>query len=109
MSEKITKCPMCGKSHGIIPDILHDGVVYECNEERKYYIYNSLIHKADSVEKERWLNCIFNFVENNPFNHKNDTDYYWRFYYDETEKVQDDDSLINVYQLMKQYPYQVIV
>lgn len=107
MSDIIKKCPMCGKSHEIIPDIIHRGIVYKCNEGRNYYIYDSIAHKVDGVEKERWLNCIYNFVEGN-FNHKKDTDCYWRFYYDETEKVQEDDSLVNVYQLMKQYPYQVI-
>ena len=34
--------------------------------------------------------------------------YYWQFYYLETECVESDETMINVYQLMKHYPYQVI-
>lgn len=102
---EIRKCPLCGKRHEVGTAMY--GNIYKCGE-KKYYIYDSIIQKEDGVEKERWFNCIYNFVENNPFYGNSSVEGCLHFYYDETEEKNEKDYLINVYYLMKQYPYQVI-
>ena len=72
---------------------------------RNYNIQDNLLDNIDEITKERWLNAIYNYVERHPFYNQY---YYWKFYYDESKNVYDDDCLVNVYQLMKNYPYQVI-
>ena len=104
--EQITQCPICGKSHGI--QTTSWGTIYKCNKERCYHLNDDLLLGIDDLTKERRLNAIFNYIEKYPFKPKDGMKYYWKFYYDETEKVYEDEFLVNVYQLMKNYPIQVV-
>lgn len=101
------KCPICGKSHKIIQS---DGyyTIFCCSENRCYCLYDWLFDGIDDLTAERWKNAIYNYVERYPFNNKAGRNFYWKFFYEETDETPPDDCFVNLYHLMRQYPYQVI-
>lgn len=99
-------CPMCGKQHEVTYDE-NWGTTYFC-EGISFNLYDRLFYGVDNLTKERWLNAIYNYLERSPFKEKARVDYYWKFFYEETDKTPKDGCKVNIYHLMKQYPYQVI-
>ena len=99
------KCPICGEFHAVEKDSW--GTLYYCKRDKYYKLFDAMLTDIDSITKERWLNAIYNFVDQNPIDNMS-TIFCWKFFYAETDKATDDESLINVYHLMKQYPYQVL-
>ena len=97
---------MCGKKHNII----HNGVsvLLPCQKNRSYILFEDLFNKEEGAEKERWFNAIYIFIERTPFKKEHGTRLKWYFYYETTTNVPLGDLNINVFQLMKQYPYQVV-
>lgn len=105
MSEKKV-CPVCGMEHEITPTEWGD--LYRCTENRCYKIHQSVFYAAEPVELERRLNVIYNFVEEKPYDIKSGFLYYWEFFYEATNEISSNERRINVFHLMKNYPYQVI-
>lgn len=101
--DQVEKCPICGGVHKI--QSVTDGTIFWCQNDRRYYLCDGYCNGADNVEKERRLNIVYNYIEKYPFYNNND---YWKFYYDKSENNYGDDCFVNIYQLMKNYPYQVI-
>lgn len=104
--EQITNCPFCGKSHNI--QSTSWGTIYKCEKDKCYHLSEDFLFGIDDLTKERRLNAIYNYIDKYPFKPKDGMNYYWKFYYDESENVYDDEFLVNVYQLMKNYPVQVV-
>jgi nucleoside 2-deoxyribosyltransferase len=103
--DNLKTCPMCGQIHKVVDD--EWGTIYCCNE-KNFNLYERLFYKIDNVTKERWMNAIYNYLEKSPFKEKAGYNYYWKFFYEKTDKTPEDDCKVNLYHLMKQYPYQVI-
>ncbi len=101
--DQVEECPICGGVHKI--QSVTDGTIFWCQNDRRYYLCDGYCNGADDVEKERRLNIVYNYIEKYPFYNNN---YYWKFYYDKSENNYGDDCFVNIYQLMKNYPYQVI-
>ena len=105
--EIIDTCVMCEKEHKI--QNAGNYIIYHCND-KKYKIHESIINKKDTIVGQRWLNAIYDYIRKTPFINIQDSSMpcYWSFYYEETDKVYDDERLVNVYQLMKRYPSNVV-
>ena len=99
----IKACPMCGKKHKVIEST--NATVYVCNENRQYYLHDSIFCRNNPVETERRLNVIYNFIERKPY--ASIDKYYWKFFYDPTETQEEINEKVNVYRLMKGYPIEV--
>lgn len=99
-------CPMCGKQHKIIP--CENWETIYCCRSRNFNVPDRLFDIVDDLTKERWLNAIYNYIYLYPHKIKNGRNYYWKFFYEETDKSPEDDCKVNLFHLMKQYPYQVI-
>ena len=104
--ETISKCPFCGRSHDI--QNTSWGTIYKCEKERCYHLSDDLMLGIDDLTKERYLNAIYNYVEQYPYIQKDGMKCYWKFFYEETDASPVDDVGVNVYHLMKQYPYQLM-
>lgn len=102
--EKNLRCPFCGKGHEILD--VEFGRLYKCGEGKNYLLHNSVFSGINYTEKERRLNVIYNFIRKKPFADE-ESRRYWKFYYDSNVTNKDDDVLINVYFLMKEYPVDV--
>lgn len=101
--DKIKDCPICGRKHKVVED--SNATVYICDENRQYYLHDSIFFRSNPVETERRLNVIYNFIERKPY--ANAQKYYWKFFYDPTEKQKEINEQVNVYRLMKDYPVEV--
>ena len=102
--DQVAVCPLCGKEHKFGNH--QYGTTYYC-DKNNISIDDRILNERDNLLKERFLNCIYNYAENNLTERNGDGKVYWHFYYKETEAIERDDRWINVFQLMKQYPYQV--
>ncbi|MDE6189778.1 MAG: hypothetical protein K2G37_05795, partial [Clostridia bacterium] len=99
-------CIMCGKNHKI--QDAGDFKIYFCDNKR-YKIHDSIINHKDTIKVQRMLNSIYDYVKRVPFNYEGgNVSEYLSFYYEETENICNVKTLVNVYQLMKQYPLNVI-
>lgn len=106
--EETRLCIMCGEEHKI--QEAGNFTIYHC-KNKKYKIHEAIIHNKDNIIGQRWLNAIYDYIERTPFiNNSQNSNMlgYWSFYYEETDKVYDNEALVNVYQLMKRYPSNVI-
>ena len=105
--ENFETCPMCGERHKITSDG-EWGTVYFCGE-KKFNLYDELFYGIkDNLTKERWMNAIYNYIDQFPFKEKSGLNYYWKFFYEETDKAPVEDCKVNLYHLMKQYPFQIV-
>lgn len=103
---EITLCPMCGKQHRAT----HDGnwgTTYFC-EGISFNLRDRIFYGVDNMTKERWMNTIYNYIYRLSFKEKIGVDCFWKFFYEETVAAPEDDHKVNLFHLMKQYPYQVI-
>lgn len=103
MTEK-TKCPFCGGMHEVVDTEF--GKLFKCDGERNFLIHESVYSGVDDVTKQRRLNVIYNYVMRKPFADIN-LRTYWKFYYGEDNFKYEDKVLVNVYELMKEYPIDV--
>lgn len=99
-------CPFCRKTHSVIT--ADDGYIYCCSEEREYYITKYMPYCDNDIEKEQYYNAIYNYVEAQPFKTIAGVQCRWKFYYEVTDSPPQQEMAINVYHLMKNYPYKVI-
>ena len=106
--DEIKNCIMCGNNHKVLD--AGNYKVYFCDNNKRYKIHDSIINKKDTIIGQRWLNAIYEYVERTPFIDYENSNIkgYWQFYYDEKEQQFYDKNSINVYQLMKQNPLNVI-
>lgn len=74
--------------------------LYSC-EESPCKIHNNILLSIRGIKKEQILNSIYHFLILHPTNYG---DYYWKFYYDETDKKIEDERKINTFNLLKNYP-----
>ena len=100
-------CPICGKNHKIVYNTT--GKRYDCSPNKQYCLNESVFCNDNQVETERRLDAIYNYIETKPYLRKNGMNYYWIFYYDENNLAWLGDEFVNVYLLMKEYPYDVAV
>ena len=99
-------CPICGKEHEIVA--CQYGSAYCCGIKSTFILADEIAEESDYVTRERWFNAIYNYVLNYPMIKKGGINHLWKFYYDETESVSESDVFVNVYQLMKNYPVNVM-
>lgn len=104
--EITSECPICEKVHNV--QETEFGKIYKCSNDKCYHLQEDLFTGQNDLTKERFLNAIYNYIEQYPFKPKNGMNWYWKFYYEESENIYEDECLVNVYQLMKNYPFQVV-
>lgn len=98
-------CPLCRKKHEI-EDCFEDynTLLYRC-ADLPCKIDASVLYDTNEITKEHRLNAIYNFLYNHPFANSYKT--YWRFFYEETNDPPHSPTNINVYHLMKDYPFDI--
>lgn len=96
-------CPLCRKKHEI-EDCYDNTQIYKC-ADFPCKIHESVFFDIDDITKEHRLNAIYNFLYNHPFS--NSRKMYWRFFFEETNNPPSDPSNINVYHLMRDYPFDI--
>ena len=98
-------CPLCKQEHRIegYPKSASSNVYY-CDNFTSI-IDDRVIEYVQGVEKERRLNAIYNFLFKHPF--ANEQKNYWRFFYQETNESPINNIDVNVYHLMRNYPYNI--
>ena len=99
-------CPICGKKHNIA--LIDKGRRFDCAPDKQYCVNDSVFWSGNQVETERRLNAIYNYIETKPFLQKGGLNYNWNFYYDENKLSKLDDSYVNVFFLMQDYPKDVV-
>lgn len=104
MEEELKDCPICLKRHKILSGTRGD--TYFCdNRKHASVIDDSVLECCTELEKQQRLNAIYNFIFDKPFYKEH---YYWRFFYEETDKLPDEEKNINVFHLMKNYPFDIV-
>lgn len=103
MTENI-QCPFCGEIHEVSTTSF--GQLFSCSDDKHFFINASVFLGIDYSTKQRRLNTIYNFIIRKPFADENYRTI-WSFYYDTNISKNVDKSFINVYELMKDYPYDV--
>ena len=83
------------------------GNMYECHNKRNYCINESVLKADSDIELERRLNAVYNFVEQKNYFEINGYRYDWIFYYHPSVQEENNPCMINVWQLMKEYPSDV--
>lgn len=96
---------MCKCLHNV--KYVQYGNMYECHNKRHYYINESVLKADSDIELERRLNAVYNFVEQKNYFEINGYRYDWIFYYHPSVQEENNPCMINVWQLMKEYPSDV--
>lgn len=104
MSEKI-KCPFCGEVHEVVKTGVEE--LFPCNDKKQFHIHPSVYIGVDDIIKQKRLNAIYGFVMRKPFADEN-YKIYWTFYYHANINQDVDEKFVNVYELMKDYPCDVV-
>ena len=98
----IEYCPICKGKHVVIPN--GNSITYKCNKG-VFIIHESVLENIDDITKERRLNAIFNNTIHNPQSADERDAFKFNYYENDDDNNND---MVNVYQLMKNYPINII-